>query len=233
MSSAQAGEVTVAVAANFATPMREIAAAFAQDTGHEAVLVTGSTRYFYAQIKQGAPFDVLLAADSETPAQLIAEGWAVAGLTYAVGRLVLWQRKVGASEQLREQFARGAFESLAMADPKLAPYGVAAMQVLSAMGLAQANTFRLVLGHSVSQAYQFVATGHATLGLVAASQVMRDGKVLAGTVWPVPAHLHAPIRQDAALLRRAQQRPAALALMRYLQSASAQAVIQSYGYGFE
>lgn len=233
LGSAQAGEVTVAVAANFAAPMREIAAAFAQDTPHEAVLVTGATRLFYAQIKQGAPFDVLVAADGQTPAQLIEEGWAVERQTYAVGRLVLWQRQQVAPEQLREQFARGAFESLAIADPKLAPYGVAAMQVISALGLAPANAFRVVMGHSVGQAYQFVATGHARLGLVAASQVMRDGQVLTGTVWPIPAHLYAPIRQDAALLRRAQHRPAARALMRYLQSASARAVIRSYGYGLE
>lgn len=228
----QAGEVRVAVAANFAAPMQKIAATFARDTGHTAVLAVGSTGKFYAQIVHGAPFHLLLAADSETPARLEKEGLAVAGsrFTYATGRLVLWSRNRTLVDGAGDVLRSAKFERLALADPKLAPYGAAAQDTLQAMVLLPALQPRLVLGESIGQVYQFVASGNAALGFVALSQVWADGQLSEGSVWIVPAQLHAPLRQDAVLLNAGQGNAAAMALVTYLQSASARAVMRGYGY---
>ena len=230
----QAGEVRVAVAANFAAPMQKIAATFARDTGHSAVLAVGATGKFYAQIVHGAPFHVLLAADSETPARLEKEGLAVAGsrFTYAVGRLVLWSRNRTLVDGAGNVLHTAHFERLALADPKLAPYGAAARDTLQAMGLLSALQPRLVQGESIGQVYQFGASGNAALGFVALSQVWADGKLTDGSAWVVPAHLHAPLRQDAVVLNAGRGNAAATALVAYLQSAPVRAVMQSYGYEF-
>ncbi len=226
--------VAVAVAANFAAPMQRIAVAFEKDTGHKAQLAVGSTGRFYAQVKNGAPFEVLLSADDQTPARLEREGLAVAGTryTYAVGRLALWSRQPGVVDPQGEVLKSGAYTRLAVADPKLAPYGAAAIEVLQQRGLLQAVAPKLVQGENIAQAYQFVASGNAQLGFVAWSQVVVDGQLTQGSAWKVPATLHTPLRQDAVLLARGQGNPAATALLAYLRSDKARAIIASFGYDF-
>ncbi|TAL23642.1 MAG: molybdate ABC transporter substrate-binding protein, partial [Aquabacterium sp.] len=194
--AAHAGEVQVAVAANFAAPMEKIAAGFAADTGHKAVVATGSTGKFYTQIKNGAPFEVLLAADDETPKKLEADGLAVAGSsrTYAIGKLALYSTRPGYVDAQGEVLKKGSFQHLALANPKLAPYGAAAMQTLKALGLEQALAPRIVQGENIAQAWQFVATGSAELGFVALSQISNPAQPAAGSWWIVPASLYTPIR---------------------------------------
>jgi molybdate transport system substrate-binding protein len=228
-----ADEVQVAVAANFAGPFQQIAAGFATATGHQAVVSTGSTGKFHSQISNGAPFAVLIAADDETPAKLISEGLAVKGssFTYAVGKLVLWSAKPGYVDAKGEVLKAGDFQHLAVANPKLAPYGAAAMQALNKLGLADKLAPRIVQGENIGQAQQFVATGNAELGFVAWSQVAIPGKVPTGSWWLVPAQLHTPIRQNAVLLTRGANQAAAQALIKYLQSDAAKSVIQAWGYG--
>lgn len=232
LGAVQAAEVKVAVAANFTAPMQKIAAAFAQDTGHQAVLAFGSTGKFYAQIKNGAPFEVLLAADDETPARLEREGQAVAGtrFTYAVGRLVLWSRQPGLVDEAGAVLRSGSFARLAMADPKLAPYGAAAVEVINGLGLTATLAPKFVQGENIAQTYQFAATGNAELGFVALSQVWADGKLKEGSAWVVPARLHTPIRQDAIVLNPGKEQVAVVALMNYLRSDKARTIIRSFGY---
>lgn len=231
---AQAAEVRVAVAANFTAPMQHIAVAFEQDTGHKATLAFGSTGKFYAQIKNGAPWQVLLAADEVTPARLAQEGLGVpeTRFTYAIGRLVLWSRQPGRVDAQGQVLRDGAVERLAIADPKLAPYGAAAVQALTRMGLWPRWQSKLVQGENIAQAYQFVASGNAPLGLVALSQVVVEGRIAQGSGWIVPAQWHDPIRQDALLLSAGQDQPAALALLQYLRSDKARAILRAFGYGF-
>jgi molybdate transport system substrate-binding protein len=231
-AQAQATDVNVAVAANFTAPMRQIAAAFARDTGHKAVLAFGSTGRFYAQVKNGAPFEVLLAADDETPAKLAGEGFAVPAsrFTYATGRLVLWSAQAGFVDSRGEVLRRGGFGKLALADPKLAPYGRAAMETLASLHLKDAVAPKLVQAENIAQAYQFVATGNAQLGFVALSQVTADGRIDKGSAWVVPASLHRPIRQDAVVLAAGRDNPAASALLQYLRSDAARAIIRAHGY---
>lgn len=227
---AWAGEVQVAVAANFAAPMEKLAPMFALETGHKAVLSFGSTGKFYAQIKHGAPFEVLLAADDETPARLEREGQGGGRFTYAVGRLALWSRQAGFVDAQGEVLKRGRFDRVAVADPKLAPYGAAAIETMRKLGLLETLRPKLVQGENIAQAWQFVATGNAALGFVALSQVYADGKLKEGSAWSVPASMHAPIRQDAILLDKGKDNAAASALIQYLQSSKARAVIRSFGY---
>lgn len=231
-TAAHSDEVTVAVAANFAGPLAKIAEGFTATTGHTLKTSAGPTGKFYSQIIHGAPFDVLLAADDETPRRLIAEGHAVAGsnFTFALGVLVLWSAQPGFVDDQGAVLAGGRFRKLAIANPKLAPYGAAAMQVIAARGLTEAITPKLVTGESIAQAYQFVFTGNADLGFVALSQVAVPGKPAPGSFWRVPANLHGEIRQDAVLLKQGEKNPAAAALLAYLKSPAARAVIQSYGY---
>lgn len=227
-----AGEVRVAVAANFTAPAQQIAAAFARDTGHQAVLAFGSTGRFYAQIRNGAPFQVLLSADDETPARLAAEGWALAAtrFPYAIGRLVLWSAQPGLVDAEGAVLRRGGFERLALADPKVAPYGAAALEVLTRLKLEPALRPRFVQGESIGQTHQFVATGNAALGFVALSQVMAEGRLTRGSAWIVPAHLHAPLQQDAIVLKAGAGDPVAEAWMRYLRGDTARAIIRAHGY---
>jgi molybdate transport system substrate-binding protein len=232
--SAGAAQVQVAVAANMAAPMRQIAAGFARATGHEAVLAIGSTGRFYAQVRSGAPFEVLLAADQATPAKLEQEGFAVPGtrFTYAVGRLALWSADAGAVDaqgQVLQQAPRG---QLAVADPRVAPYGAAAMETLTRLGVLAAWQPRLVQGDSTAQAFQFTATGNAALGFVALAQVMADGRITRGSAWIVPARYHAPLRQDAVVLNPGRANPAAAALVSYLKGEAARATLRGYGYEF-
>jgi len=229
---AQAGDVTVAVAANFTAPMQKIAQAFEQDTGHKAQLAFGATGKFYAQIKNGAPFAVLLAADDETPARLEKEGLAVAGtrFTYATGRLALWSKQPSLVDDKGEVLRSQRFSKLAMADPKLAPYGAAALEVIKALGVQASVTPKLVQGESIGQTYQFVSTENAQLGFVALSQISIDGRITQGSAWVVPPSMHTPLKQDAVLLNPGKGHAAATALLKYLQSDTAKTIIQSYGY---
>ena len=238
--AAQAGEVTVAVAANFTAPMQKIAKAFEQDTGHKAQLAFGATGKFYAQIKNGAPFAVLLAADDETPARLEKEGFAVAGtrFTYATGRLALWSKQPNMVDDKGEVLRSQSFEKLgihkiAMADPKLAPYGAAAMEVIKTLGV-QANVMpKLVQGDSIGQTYQFVSTENAQLGFVALSQISVDGRITQGSAWVVPQSMHTPLKQDAVLLNAGKDNAAAHALLKYLQGDTAKTIIRTYGYALD
>ena len=229
-----AAEANVAVAANFTAPMQRIATAFEQDSGHKLVLSFGSTGRFYAQIRNGAPFNVLLSADHATPARLEKEGLAVPGsrFTYAVGRLVLWSKQPGLVDAGGAVLRKVTFDKIAVADPKLAPYGAAAIQTLTKLGLQSSLSARIVQGENITQAYQYVATGNVALGFVSLAQVMVNGKITQGSAWIVPATMHAELRQDTVLLANARGNPAAAALMAYLQSEKARAIIRSYGYEF-
>jgi molybdate transport system substrate-binding protein len=230
--SAHAAEVSVAVAANFTAPMNAIAAEFTKDTGHVAKPAFGATGKFYAQIKNGAPFQMLLSADDETPAKLAQEGLAdsASRFTYAIGTLVLWSAKPGYVDAKADVLKKGQFNKLALANPKLAPYGKAAVEVLTGLGLLDAVTPKFVFGENIAQTFQFASTGNAELGFVALSQVMKDGKIANGSAWVVPAKLHTPIRQDAVILNAGRGNTAAEALMKYLKSDKAKAIIKSYGY---
>lgn len=227
-----AAEVSVAVASNFTAPMQKIAAAFERDTGHKAVLAFGSTGRFHAQVRSGAPFEVLLAADDETPARLLQEKLAEPGtaFTYAIGRLVLWSAQPGVVDASGEVLRKGGPARLAIADPKLAPYGAAAMQALAKLGVLPQWRDKLVQGESIGQAYQFVATGNAPIGFVALSQVAEGGRIARGSGWLVPMSLHKPLKQDAVLLNPGRGKPAALALLQYLRGDAARKVMRAYGY---
>ncbi|MDO9309047.1 MAG: molybdate ABC transporter substrate-binding protein [Deltaproteobacteria bacterium] len=229
---AMAAEVNVAVAANFTAPMKQIVAEFEKETGHKAVLSFGASGKFYAQIKNGAPFQLLLSADDEKPIQLVKDGLGVADsrFTYAIGTLVLWSPKAGFVDAKGDVLSKGLYNKLAIANPKLAPYGVAAMEVLTKQGLLSAITPKFVQGENISQTFQFVSTGNAELGFIALSQVMKDGKITSGSAWIVPGKLHTPIRQDAVLLSNGKDNAAARALLGYLKSDKAKKIIRTYGY---
>lgn len=227
-----AAEVQVAVAANFAGPMKALAADFEKATGHKAVLASGATGKFYAQIQSGAPFDVFLAADDETPAKLDKEGATVPGsrFTYATGKLVLWSARPELVDAKGEVLKSGSFAHLALASPKLAPYGAAAVETMTRLGVLARLEPKFVQGESIGQTFGFVSSGNAELGFVALSQVWENGKLKSGSGWIVPAELHSPIRQDAVLLARGKDNAAAVALMAFLKSDAAKAVIRSFGY---
>jgi molybdate transport system substrate-binding protein len=224
--------VQVAVAANFTAPMKQIASAFEKDTRHKVQLSSGATGKFYAQIRSGAPFDVFLSADAETPARLDAEGATVAGsrFTYATGRLVLWSPRAGVVDSRGDVLRTNTFRHVAIAAPRLAPYGAAAVQALGRLGLLAAVEPKFVQGESIGQTFGFVASGNAELGFVALSQVYENGQIKSGSGWVVPTDLHSPLRQDAVLLARGKDNPAAVALMRYLQTDLVRAMIRAYGY---
>lgn len=230
--SALADEVQIAVAANFTAPIKEIAAAFEKDTGHKVVASFGPTGGFYTQIKNGAPFEVFLSADDKTPGKLVTEGDAVkeSRFTYAIGKLVLWSPTESYVDAKGEVLKKNQFKHLSIANPKTAPYGTAAVEVMEKLKLTDALKPKLVEGSNITQAYQFVATGNAELGFVALSQVYKDGKLTGGSAWMVPADLYAPIKQDAVILNKGKDNPAAKALVEYLKGDKAAAVIKAYGY---
>ena len=231
-AAAQAEVVQIAVAANFTAPARALAEIFARTTGHEAKLSFGATGAFYTQIKNGAPFDILLAADDERPIRLEKEGDTVPGsrFTYAIGQLVLWSAKPGLVDGEGAVLKGGNFNKIAIANPKLAPYGAAAVETMDKLGLAAALTPKLVTGESIGQTYNFIATGNAELGFVALAQVLDGGKLKSGSMWVVPAKYHAPIIQDAVILKRAAANAAAKAWMALMRSPNTQDFIRSYGY---
>jgi molybdate transport system substrate-binding protein len=225
-----AAEIRVAVASNFADAVEAISARFEARGGDKVTLIVGSTGKLYAQIRHGAPFDAFFAADADRPRLLEDEGAAVPGsrFTYAVGRLVLWSPSPGYVDPAGEVLREGDFRYLAIANPKLAPYGRAAQEVLERRGLWQALQGRTVRGENVGQAFQFVRSGNAELGLVAWSQVSRPGEPTAGSWWEVPQALYAPIEQQAVLLR---DDAAARAFLAFVRGEEGRAIIRTYGYG--
>lgn len=226
--------VNVAVAANFTGPMERIAPKFEKATGHKAVIAYGTVGKFYAQIKNGAPFDVLVSADDETSIRLEKDSLAVPGsrFTYAVGKLVLWSAKPGLVDDKGDVLKRGDFRHLAIANPKVAVYGAAAVEVMTKLGVSTALDNKLVFGENITQAYQFAVTGNAELGFIALSQIYKDGQFAPGSYWLVPPSLYPTLKQDAVLLNRGQGNPAADALLAYLKGESAKKVIRAYGYEF-
>ena len=232
LPAAAAPPANVAVAANFGTTAKALAKQFAAQSGLEVNITTGSSGKFYAQIEHGAPFDLFLSADAERPELLEQRGLAVPGsrFTYAIGRMVLLSVDAGLKGQdCRTALAEGRFKHLAIANPKVAPYGVAAVAVLKRLGITPESLGeRLVMGESISQALSFVATGSAQLGFVALSQV-KDLPAVACR-WDVPAEFHAPIVQQAVLLKRAADNGTARNFHRYLQSEAARALIRGDGY---
>jgi len=230
--AALSDEAQVAVATNFSAPMKQIIAAFEQETDHQVKASYGSTGKLYAQIKNGAPFQALLAADKKRPKLLEEEGVAVPGsrFTYAVGTLVLWSAKRGVVEDGPALLKNGEFNKLSLANPKLAPYGEAAIETLEALDLKDALKPRFVMGENIAQTYQFVDTGNADIGFVALSQVMAGGEIIKGSGWIVPDDMHAPIHQDAVLLLSGDGKPAVSALLEFLQGDKASVIIRDFGY---
>ena len=231
--NAHGAEIKVAVAANFTAPMKQIASDFEKETGNQVSLSFGGTGQFYAQIKNGAPYDLLLAADRKTPEKLEKEGLAQGRFTYAVGKLALWSPKAGLVDGDGKILEGAAFSHLAVANPKLAPYGEAAMETLAGMRRLDALRPKIVQGENISQTWQFVASGNAELGFVALSQIWKGGKLSSGSAWVVPGKFYMPIRQDAAVLSSSKEKTAANALANYLKGEKAKAVMRAYGYDFQ
>jgi molybdate transport system substrate-binding protein len=231
--AANAGEVNAAVAANFTAPVQQIAELFQKETGHTVKLSFGSSGKFYSQIKEGAPFDVFLAADEKNPKLLEQDGLAVADtrFVYALGKLVLWSAKPGFVDDKGAVLSKGSYNKIAYADPKLAPYGLAAQETLQKMNLWDKVQSKLVTGESITQTYQFAATGNADLAFIALSQVTKDGKVTEGSWWIVPADMYNPIKQSAVQLSAAKDPAAAKAFITFLKSEKALAIIRGFGYG--
>lgn len=227
---ADADEIRIAVATNFAATMSALIERFEELTGHRVVASTASTGSHYAQIRNGAPFDAFFAADDERPRLLEEQGLAVPGsrFLYAVGRLVLWSTRPGYVDDDGLVLDTGNFRFLAIAHPDIAPYGAAARDVLAARGLWESLQPRIVRGQDIGQAYQFVATGNAELGFVAWAQLARPEREVEGSYWLVPESLHEPIAQEAVLLRDV---PAARAFIAFMQGPEARDIIRSYGYG--
>jgi len=230
--SAHAAEVEVAVASNFMEPMNAIAAAFTKETGHVAKLSFGSSGMLYAQIVNGAPFEVFLSADDETTALIEKMGLGIekSSFTYAIGTLVLWSAKAGLVDDKGAVLRKGRFNKIAIANPKFAPYGKAALDTLTSMNLVEAVSPKLVQGENISQAYQLVMTGNADLGFVSLSQVMKNGNVSGGSLWIIPNIMHKEIRQKSIILSSAKDSVAAKSLMTFLRGNKAKAIIRSYGY---
>lgn len=227
---ANAAEVAVAVAANFTATAKQIATAFEATSDHTVVLSFGSTGKLYTQIAHGAPFDVFLAADQARPQKAIDEGLAVADsrFTYASGKLVLYSTDPELVDTDSSVLRSARFERLAIANPATAPYGSAAIEVLKALGVHDSVIDRIVRGDNIAQTYQFVMTKNAQLGFVALSQVIDTSD---GSRWIVPESMYTPIRQDAVLLNRGANNPAARAFMAFLQGDKARDIIRAFGYG--
>lgn len=226
--NAFAAETNIAVAANFTDAAKEIAAAFKQKTGHQAVLSFGSSGQFYTQITQDAPFQILLSADDERPKKLVDDGLAVADsrFTYAIGKLVLWSKTTDFVKGA-ETLEAGAFSKLAIANPMAAPYGAAAVESLKALKLYETLQPKIVQGTNITQTFQFIDTGNAELGFIALAQLFGNP---GGSRWLVPQALYTPIRQDAVLLKKGAANEAATAFLSFLKGPEARAIIARYGY---
>ena len=231
-TAAHAAEAQVAVAANFAEPIKAIAAVLQKTSGHTLKISTGASGAFYTQIKNGAPFDVFLSADNERPEMLEKDGLAQPGtrFTYANGKLVLWSVRPGRVDGQGAVLKAADLGKVAFANPKTAPYGAAALQVLDKLGLKDALAPKLVQGESIGQTFNFVKTGNADVGFVAMSQVLEGGQLKEGSMWVIPQTQYDAIRQDAVLLKRGANNEAAKELFKLLQSPNIKDLIRSYGY---
>ena len=229
---AHAAEVMVAAASNFMLPMKQIAQAFQQKTGHQAVISFGASGQLVAQIQNGAPFQVLLSADVALPLHLVNLGLAVqdTAFTYAIGQLVLWSSDPKLVDSQGEVLRKASFQRIARANPKLAPYGAAAVQVVERMGLQAALQHKWIQGENINQTHQFVASGNADLGFVALSQVGASASNATGSMWLVPSSWHDPLRQNAVLLSKGKDHVAAIALMAFLKTQTARDIIVKAGY---
>jgi molybdate transport system substrate-binding protein len=227
-----ADEVQVAVASNFSKPLEDIASKFKAASGHDLKISAGATGKLYAQVENGAPFEVFISADHKTPKKLVEAKLAEADsqFTYAFGNLVLWSHQANVVDEQGEVLKSDKFKHIAIANPKTAPYGTAAMEVITHLNLQDALTPKIVQGENITQTYDFVSTDNAELGFVALSQVQKDGKLKAGSVWLVPHTLYQPLAQDAVLLSKGKDNAAAKALLAYLKQDEAQAIMQQYGY---
>ncbi len=230
---AHADDIHVAVAANFQATLKTLARRFEQQTGDRVLISTGSTGKLYAQIRQGAPFEVFLAADDQRPALLEQQGFAIRGsrFSYALGKLVLWSREPGKVDPRGEALRHGKIRRLAIANPKTAPYGRAAQQTLHAMGLWHDWQPRLVRGENVGQTMQFAVTGNVDAAFVALAQVPQSDGAPSGSVWIVPESDYQAIEQQAVLLRTAGSTQAARRFVQFLQSDGAREWIAREGYG--
>ncbi len=226
--SVQAGSARIAVASNFAPTIKKLASVYQANSGHQIQLAFGSTGKHYAQIHHGAPFDAFFAADVRRAKLLEDEGKAIPGsrFTYAIGQLALWSTN---PDMIRDDsiLDTGVFRHLAMANPKLAPYGLAAREFLQATGRANRLKPRLIFGENISQTYQFVASGNAKLGFVAWSQLKRPGHKITGSWWRIPKNTYTPIKQQALLLNN---NPAARGFLNFVQTPQGRAIIASFGY---
>ncbi|UZE97369.1 molybdate ABC transporter substrate-binding protein [Alkalimarinus alittae] len=227
---ASAGEIRVAVASNFSDTIKALAHSFEKQTGHHVVVVVGSTGKHYAQIVHGAPYDAFFAADIERPQRLEREGYAIPStrFTYAIGKLVLWSPNEDLVDESLSIFQSAEFRYLAIANPKLAPYGLAAKDVLQAKGLWASLQTKMVRGENIGQTYQFVKSGNAELGFVAYTQVKNKIDRREGSVWMIPQSLYTPIEQQAVLLK---SNPVARSFLSFVKSEESKIVIQRYGYG--
>ncbi len=228
----RAETIHIAVASNFVEPAKALAAQFRTTSGHEVTISAGSSGKFFAQIRHGAPYQAFFSADQHKPQALEKAGLTVPGsrFTYAVGVLALWSPKPGFIENNPARLSAGQFNKLALANPRHAPYGMAAMEVLQQLQLVRSTQTRLIQGENIAQAFQFVRSGNADLGFVALSQIMRKGRLVPGSAWIVPDGLHGPIRQDAVLLKRGAGSAATRAFLDFVRSDPALQTIGAYGY---
>ncbi len=225
--------ITIAVASNFSVPMKEIIAQFEKESGHQVKIASASSGKSAAQIINGAPFYAFFSADQSKVSAIESMGLVVEGtrFTYAVGALALWSAQTDLD--VLTLLKKGQFNKLAVANSKLAPYGLAAEQVLEKLELTASTQEKWVKGESIAQTFQFVSTANAQLGLIALSQIMVNGKISKGSAWVVPEYMHQPIKQDAVLLHKGKNSQATLALLQFVQSQKARTILQSYGYRTE
>ncbi len=232
-SGAMADEIHVAVAANFTAPAKDLAPIFEQQTGHKVILSFGSTGMFYGQIKNGATYDILLAADAKTPKKSVAEGYGIGSsvFTYAVGKLVFWSSDANKIKNGQQVVTKADFNKCAVANPKLAPYGLAAYETLEHLKAFAKVQPKFVEGDNIGKTFQYVKTGNADVGFVALSQVYKDGKFTSGSGWIVPDNYYGKIRQDAVLLKNGKSLAAANQFLQFLKGPEAAKVKLAYGYG--
>lgn len=230
-----AGQVNVAVAGNFFKPLKTLATQFESESGHHVAISVAATGKLYAQILHGAPFDLFLAADQKRPASLINKQLAIAGsqFTYAQGQLVLWSNNTQAVDKQGYCLFSPAIDYLAIANPKVAPYGEQSINVLKNLGAYAQLASKLVQGQNIGQTYQYLSSGSIEMGIIALSQVTDNGQITQGSYWLIPESLYQPIKQDAVLLKHGQHNAAALAFLHYLTTPAALQTIQSFGYKVE
>lgn len=234
LSIAWSSEIHVAVASNFYSPFKKIAHQFEKETGHKIRIISGSTGKLFAQIMHGAPFELFLAADQRRPKFLEKNGNIVSGtrFTYALGKITLWSATPNAiSGDGKSTLKAKNFSHIAIANPKTAPYGKAALQTMQKLGLWNEVRTLIVQGENIGQTFQFVASQNAKLGFVALSQILDPKNKLEGKRWDVPETFYDPLKQDLVILKKGKNNPGANALWEYLKSNAAKLIIKKYGYG--